>query len=133
MKKELDVVAALIQKNDTILLCQRNKGDRYGLLWEFPGGCVEEGEEFTRAIEREIKEEIDLDIEAKELVKTFEDEDPALKIKVFLYECLIVGGEPKALDCKDLGFFSCEEIERLDLAPADKKIFTYLKQLKIED
>ncbi len=133
MKKELDVVAALIQKDDTILLCKRNENDKYGLLWEFPGGCVEENEEFKNAIEREIKEEIDLDIKAKELVKTFEDEDPNLKIKVFLYECTIISGEPKPLDCKDLGFFSFEEIEKLALAPADKKIFAYLKQLKTED
>jgi ADP-ribose pyrophosphatase YjhB (NUDIX family) len=94
---------------------------------------VEEGEEFKSAIEREIKEEIDLNVEAKELVKTFEDEDPTLKIKVFLYECMIIDGEPKPLDCKDLGFFSFRDIERLDLAPADKKIFAYLKQLKTED
>ena len=133
MKKELDVVAALIQRNNTILLCQRNEDDKYGLLWEFPGGCVEEGEEFKSAIAREIKEEIGLDIKAKDLVEVFEDEDLTLKIKVFLYECIIVGGDAKPLDCKELGFFSFKDIEKLDLAPADKKIFAYLKQLKIED
>ena len=91
---------------------------------------MEEGEGFKSAIEREIKEEIDLTVEAKELVKTFEDEDPTLKIKIFLHKCLIIDGEPKPLDCKELGFFSFEDIEKLDLAPADKKIFTYLKHSK---
>lgn len=62
MKKELDVVAALIRKNNKILLCQRDKDDRYANLWEFPGGCVERNESYFEAIEREIKEELGFDV-----------------------------------------------------------------------
>ncbi len=128
-KKELDVVAALIEKNNKVLLCQRKEDDRYALLWEFPGGCVEEGEGFKKAIEREIHEELDLDIKAEKLIEEFTDEDPTLKIHVFLFKCSVKGGEPRTKDCNDFGFFTESEIEDLDLAPADKKIFTHLKQL----
>jgi len=127
-KKELDVVAALIEKDAKILLCQRKEDDKYALLWEFPGGCVEESEDFKRAIEREIHEELDLEVKAEKLIEEFSDQDPTLKIHVFLFKCLIKSGEPRAKDCKDFGFFTHAEIERLNLAPADKKIFVHLKQ-----
>lgn len=126
MKKELDVVAALIEKEGKFLLCQRNETDRYGLLWEFPGGAVEAGETHPAAIEREIKEELDLEIEAKELLSEFFDEDESLKIRIFLFRCQIKSTEPKNLDCNDFGFYSLAQVAKLNLAPADKKIYSYL-------
>ena len=128
MKKELDVVAALIEKETQFLLCQRKPDDRYGLLWEFPGGAVEAGESFKQAIQREIKEELNLVVEAKELLSEFFDQDQTLKIKIFLFRCQIKSGQPEALDCQGFGFFAFDQIEELDLAPADKKIYTYLKE-----
>lgn len=126
MKKELDVVAALIQKNNKFLLCQRKRGDRYGLLWEFPGGSIEKDEEFARAIEREIKEEVGLEVKAEKLLEKFFDEDDQLRINIFLFACKIKAGTPRAEDCRDFGFFSLPEMEKLNLAPADKKIYSYL-------
>lgn len=127
MKKELDVVAALIRKDNKILLCQRGKDDKYANLWEFPGGCVEKNESYFEAIEREIKEELGFEVKAKRLVSEFFDEDRTLKIKVFLHECFICSGEPYARDCQDFGFFTFADAQKLKLAPADKKILRYLK------
>ena len=127
-KKEFDVVAALIKEDEKFLLCQRNEDDHYGNLWEFPGGTVEPNEPLKKAIEREIKEELDLEIAAGNLLTTIYDEDKSLKIKVFLFSCSIIGGLPKAVDCKDFGFFAIHKIEELNLAPADKYIFQYLKK-----
>ncbi len=128
MKKELDVVAALIKNKDKFLICQRNPDDHYANLWEFPGGTVEDKEDLPQAIEREIKEELGLEIEAKELLTELSDEDQNLKIKVFLFACIIKRGTPKAVDCQNFGFFTLGEAQNLNLAPADKKILAYLKQ-----
>lgn len=130
MKKELDVVAALIKKGDKFLLCQRKEDDRYANLWEFPGGTVEEDEDLKEAIKREIDEELGLNIEPNNLITTISDEDEDLIIKVFLFACTIKKGLPKAIECKDFGFFSSLEVEGLGLAPADRKIFNYLKGRK---
>lgn len=126
MKKELDVVAALIRQDDKFLLCQRKEDDEFAMLWEFPGGCVEEKEELPCAIEREIKEELDLEIKADCLLRDFCDEDEMLKIKVYLFSCFIKGGIPKARECRDFGFFTLAQTEELNLAPVDRKIFDYL-------
>lgn len=126
-KKHLDVVAALIVKDNKMLLCQRNAEDAYPLFWEFPGGCVEKGETLAEAIEREIDEELGVKVKAVKIVHTFYDEDPDLHITVYLYECLNMRTKPYAKDCKDLGLFSVSQAEQLNLAPADRKILNYLK------
>ena len=127
MKRALKVVAALIQQKGTFLLCQRNEGDKYGLLWEFPGGCVEEKEPLTQAIEREIKEEVDLEVHAQDMVGVFDDEDAHLIITVHLFKCDVRAGVLVPKDCKDCGFFTSEQITRLGLAPVDKKIWAFIQ------
>ena len=131
MKKELDVVAALIKDSGKILLCQRLENDCYPNLWEFPGGCVEEGEELSQAIKREIDEELGLVILPGKMIKEFFDEDENLKIKVFLFACLIKSGQPETKECQKFGFFSLSDIESVDLAPVDRKIFNYIKSIDL--
>lgn len=127
MKKSIDVVAALIRKNNKFFLCRRKEEDNFGGLWEFPGGGVEEGETLFQAIEREIKEETDLTIKADNFIAEFFDENDYLRIKVFLFSCSIFKGKPKPKDCQDLGFFTLNEAGQLDLAPVDRKIIDFLK------
>ena len=89
---------------------------------------LEKGESFPQTIEREIKEELGVKINVVQFVSQFFDEDASLKIRIFLYFCDIIEGKLTALECKNFSFFSHREIEKLDLAPADKKIFDYLKR-----
>ena len=57
------VVAAVIERNGQILICQRKPGGRHPLKWEFPGGKVEAGEDPTAALKRELTEELGVDAE----------------------------------------------------------------------
>jgi 8-oxo-dGTP diphosphatase len=52
------VVAAVIESESRILICQRRKEDRFPLQWEFPGGKVEPGETLEQALARELQEEL---------------------------------------------------------------------------
>ena len=65
----ITVVAALIEKDGKILIAKRATGDKdvFG-KWEFPGGKVEKNETEEHAIEREIKEEFEITIEAQEFL-----------------------------------------------------------------
>ncbi|MBI4427486.1 MAG: (deoxy)nucleoside triphosphate pyrophosphohydrolase [Ignavibacteriales bacterium] len=56
------VAVAILQKNGKILVCQRKKGSRYGLKWEFPGGKVENGETIQDCLQRELKEELSINL-----------------------------------------------------------------------
>jgi len=126
-KKELDVVAALIKKDNKILLCQRREDDAFGLLWEFPGGKVEKQESRQEALKREIKEELNLDIEVGFMLAVFEDETDSLKIRDWLFEVLHFKGEILCVECKASDFFSLDQIQKLSLAPVDRKIYKFLK------
>ena len=59
----INVVAAIIKKDDLYLLAKRNKDKYMGLKWEFPGGKVEENETFKEALSREILEELNVNVD----------------------------------------------------------------------
>jgi mutator protein MutT len=58
MTGPITVVAAVIERDARILICQRRRGDRFELLWEFPGGKVQQGETPEQALLRELREEL---------------------------------------------------------------------------
>ena len=78
------VVAAVIEKQGQILVCQRKRGSRHALKWEFPGGKVEHGEEPRAALMRELREELDIDadigIEMVRYEHSYPGRDPILLI-----------------------------------------------------
>ena len=62
-QKPILVVAGILRKGDSILICQRPRSDAYGLQWEFPGGKVECGETLPAALQRELQEELAIQAE----------------------------------------------------------------------
>lgn len=131
-QKLFDVVGALIRdKKNRVLMCKRMENDRFGSLWEFPGGKVEMHENKKEALKREIKEEIGVSIKAGRLINRFQDEIPEMKIYVYLYDCAITEGEPACIECQDIKWVSIEEAKAMELAPADDKIIGYLERRRI--
>lgn len=66
----MEVVAAVIERDGRILICQRQRGGRHALKWEFPGGKVEPGEDSPAALARELREELRIDAAIGELIHT---------------------------------------------------------------
>jgi len=114
----ITVVAALIKKGDQFLIAQRIKGSLEG-KWEFPGGKVELNETEQQAVVREIKEEFNVDIIAKEFIANNICEYPERTIDLRLYMCEYVAGEFLLLDHKQYAFVGLEDMLDYDLAPAD--------------
>jgi mutator protein MutT len=54
----ITVVAALIQDDGKLLVCQRKRGTSFAMMWEFPGGKVKPGETLEQALVRELEEEL---------------------------------------------------------------------------
>ncbi|HEY3743308.1 MAG TPA: (deoxy)nucleoside triphosphate pyrophosphohydrolase [Bryobacteraceae bacterium] len=86
------VVAAVIERAGRILVCQRKRGARHELKWEFPGGKVEPNEEPRAALARELREELEIDAQiGAEIVRyehSYPGRDPILLIfyRVAQYE-----------------------------------------------
>src|SRR5580765_1239531 len=68
----MDVVAAIIERDGKVLICQRKAGQRHAGKWEFPGGKVEPGEEFSSALARELAEELGIAAEIGEEITRYE-------------------------------------------------------------
>jgi 8-oxo-dGTP diphosphatase len=125
------VVAALIIKDNKVLIAKRNTGDPNNLgRWEFPGGKVEQNESEFHAIEREIKEEFELNIKARRLIVNNVCEYPNKSIDLRLYECGYVSGEFKLHDHSEYVFVDKFKLLEYDLAPADIQLAKYVMGMK---
>ena len=123
----ITVVAGLIKKDGKVLIARRATGDSnvYG-KWEFPGGKVEPNEMEECAIEREIKEEFEIDIKAQKFITHNICEYPTRTIDLRLYECIYVSGDLKLNDHLDYKWVEIDKIGEYDLAKADIPLLEYL-------
>ena len=87
--KQVEVVAAVIKKDDKILATQRGYGEFKG-GWEFPGGKPELGETKEQALKREIKEELNADINVDNFIKTVEYDYPNFHLTMHTYYCSLI-------------------------------------------
>ena len=125
--KNILVVAALIKKNNDVLIARRSTGDENVLgKWEFPGGKVEPNETEEHAIEREIKEEFELDIKANKYITNNVCEYPTKIVDLRLYECEYISGEFKLHDHSEHKWVNINELLNYDLAPADIPLAKYI-------
>ncbi len=127
----ITVVAALIEREGKYLIARRSTGDENVLgKWEFPGGKVQENETEEHAIEREIKEEFEMDIKAIKFVTNNICEYPKKTVDLRLYECEYFAGEFHLHDHSEYQFVTKNEILNYDLCPADIPLAKYIKSLK---
>ena len=118
--KKVEVVAAVIQKDNKIFCAQRNLSKSMGGKWEFPGGKIEIGETREEALVREIREELDSDIVVDKYLMTVEHDYPTFHITMHAYLCTLEKGELILKEHNDSIWLTKEELLSLDWADADK-------------
>ena len=123
----IDVVAAVIKNQEgKYLITQRNLKKVQGGLWEFPGGKVEENETKEHAIEREIKEELTLNIKAKEILgeKVFDYTERS--INLIAVHCEKISGEVILNEHEAYAWVTPDKFKDYEFAPADDFIVKLL-------
>ena len=125
----ITVVAALIEKEGKYLIARRSTGSSDVLgKWEFPGGKVEQEETEENAIEREIKEEFEMDIKAIRFLTNNVCKYPSKTIDLRLYECKHISGEFNLHDHYEYRFVDKADIINFDLCPADIPLAGFVKE-----
>ena len=119
--KTIEVVAAIIKKEDKIFITKRSYGE-FKDMWEFPGGKIEAGETREEALVREIKEELELDINKLEYLTTVEYDYPNFHLTMDCFICEICGGELMLNAHNDAKWVSLEELSSQKWVPADIEI-----------
>ena len=126
----ITVVAALIKKDNKILIARRSTGDESLLgKWEFPGGKVEPCENEYQAIEREIKEEFELNIHAKSFLTNNVFQYPTKTVDLRLYSCEYVSGNFRLHDHSEYKYIDKSELLNYELAPADIPLARFVKEM----
>ncbi|WP_226037479.1 (deoxy)nucleoside triphosphate pyrophosphohydrolase [Aquibacillus saliphilus] len=120
MKKTLKVVAAIIENENSEILCAlRSPQMAIPNMWEFPGGKVEDGEDIHTALIREIEEEMSCKIRTEELFNDNTHEYEKFIINLIAIKCRIIGGTPVKSEHSKLLWLKRENLNSLVWAPAD--------------
>lgn len=128
----VEVVAALIWRTDKFLICQRPANKARGLLWEFVGGKVEEGETKGQALVRECNEELVITVEPHNIFMEVTHEYPDILVHLTVFNCTILRGEPQLLEHNDMKWITPAEIPNYNFCPADGVILEKIKISKAD-
>jgi 8-oxo-dGTP diphosphatase len=120
--KPIDVVAAIIKKENTYLIVQRNRDKYLGLKWEFPGGKVEPNESFQKALLREIHEELNIDINIHEKLAEEKYKDSEINIVLHYFLCSIKDGTIKLKEHEAMSWVDKKDFGKYDFVEGDGNI-----------
>jgi 8-oxo-dGTP diphosphatase len=118
-RRQLLVVAALIEQEGRVLVAQRRADQSQPLVWEFPGGKVEPGESPSQALVREIQEELACSIEVGAVVDVVFFAYDAFDLIMPVYRAMIRAGVPLARQVAAVAWVARAELASLAFTPAD--------------
>lgn len=124
--KHIEVVAAIIRRDDKIFATQRGYGD-WKDWWEFPGGKVEQGETPEEALKREIREELSADISVDQFFCTVDYDYPAFHITMHCYLCQLISEAPHLNEHEAARWLKMDELDSVKWLPADVLVVEKIK------
>lgn len=117
--KTVKVVAALIVNENKVFASQRGYGE-FKDGWEFPGGKIEPGETPEQAIKREIREELDTEIQVEQPLTTVEYDYPTFHLSMQCFICKVERGNLTLLEHEAARWLAYDELDDVDWLPADQ-------------
>jgi len=130
MKKQVEVVAAVICREGKFFATQRGYGEFKG-YWEFPGGKVEAGESREEALKREIMEELDTEISIDSFLTTIEYTYPTFHLTMHCYICSVRTGNLVLKEHQSAAWLNKDELDTVDWLPADIEVVRYFREITI--
>ncbi len=124
--KQIEVVAAIIRKDNKIFATQRGYGE-WKDWWEFPGGKMEPGETAEEALRREIREELSTEINVEELLCTVEYDYPKFHITMHCFLCSLLSDALHLNEHEAARWLAKEELDSVRWLPADESIIEKLR------
>ena len=126
--KSIVVVAAVIfDEQGRIFATQRGYGE-WKDWWEFPGGKIEAGETPQQALLREIREELDAEIEIGELLRTIEYDYPTFHLTMHCFKCKLAENHLTLLEHKSAKWLITNDLQSVQWLPADEEIINEFRK-----
>ena len=123
--RELIVVAAVIEHDDRFLVTKRQAGVHLAGLWEFPGGKIGPDESHADALRREMREELDTDVEVHDLVFETTHAYPERTVALYFYRC-VLKQRPRPLLGQEMQWIKRSALSILEFPPADEALIRLL-------
>jgi 8-oxo-dGTP diphosphatase len=127
----LKVTCAIVTERNKILVTQRNSSSDHPLKWEFPGGKLKTDETVEECIIREIREELDIEIEIRQSMVSVNHDYGFKQIELIPFLCVIKSGQIKLSEHLELDWASIYELKKVDFAAADLKLIQHPGNRKI--
>jgi mutator protein MutT len=124
----IDVAAALVFHEGKLLITQRYAGAHLGGLWEFPGGKREPNETFEACLQRELREELGIEVVVGELVESLTHAYPEKTVHLKFYRCRWTAHEPQPLGCPAFKWVTAGELKDYAFPAADARLLEMLRQ-----
>ena len=111
-----------------VLIAQRAADAHMGGAWEFPGGKLIDGETPLQGLVRELREELEVDVEYARFLLSYAHRYPDREVHLYIWKVLRWRGEPRGLECQPLRWLRPEELAAAGLLPADQAIIDLMQQ-----
>lgn len=118
--RTIRVVAAVLEKDGRYLITQRRATAVLPLMWEFPGGRVEDGETDAQALKREVRHRLGAEIEVGKLISFVSHPYDHYVVDLFLYECTLSSGTLEAKNVSAFKWVTSAEFDQYPFTPADE-------------
>lgn len=125
--KQILVTAAVIIRQNKILMAKRLPVGDAANKWEFPGGKVEPGEDPRSCLERELKEELGVTVIVDKVLDVVSGVTGDQQLVIIYFHCRIRAGEPAPLQCQEIQWTSPEAIDNLDKSPVDERFWKLIQ------
>lgn len=120
------VAAAIIEADGRYLITRRQKGHFEG-LWEFPGGKLRAGETLAECLQRELREELGIEVSVGEKLETITWHYPDRTVILHFFRCRLAGGEIAPREGQAMAWVTPGELERYPFPPADASLIARLR------
>ncbi|MCC0177574.1 8-oxo-dGTP diphosphatase MutT [Waterburya agarophytonicola K14] len=125
-------VAVISNPKGKILIDRRKSDGEMGGLWEFPGGKIEPGETVEECIEREIKEELDIEITVSDRLTTITHDYQTFTVTLYVHLCQYIRGKPQPIECEEIQWVDPFLMNQYQFPQANAKIINLLQQRGIK-
>lgn len=121
------VTCGVMEKDGKYLIVQRGENTKHALKWEFPGGKIDPGETEAECMARELKEELDIDVEVQQRLESIVREDPDVVVELIPFRCKIIGGKITLLEHLQMAWIDIQQPIEQPLCEGDYFIVDQLK------
>ena len=130
--QRISVVAGIIRKaNDTVLISNRQNAATLKDYWEFPGGKIVSGESSESALQRELHEELGIDVLGAQYICHIQHDYPCLKVDIEFYLVTNWRGNPISVEGQQIKWVKSETLDKQNLLPADAPVIKILSHMKL--